>query len=354
MKIIRKLSTVGLFALYQQQYLFLFGIIFLLSICTSCDEKPKRKLTAEELQKCFEQEKIDFARGVKYSCTLVIAEKKKCGSAAKYHVSCGKFLCDWHGKIEVQRRKKKIADRAAKKAIRDAENAKPKEEIPDMTLRDLTDITLDVLSPETILPALYTGRMKSDSIHGSDDDFTVIDTIVNWYVKGKKMKGFITLSGEAANDCHACAPDVSIGFFEQKDGEWSLVTYDKIGRMGAWGLIADYEIRKIGKGHSCLWFDFGFSNMGETMVSVFVYSTVNNKIQSVLELEATAHDNLGMYEDAKKVFSYETKISLATNPSNPHFDDIKTHRKGTDMDRKKVNEKVIYTFKDGTYQKKQD
>jgi|GEM_PF-2669773 hypothetical protein len=185
--------------------------------------------------------------------------------------------------------------------------------------------------------------VEKDSSNVSTDGFchTRLDTILNYVDSGKNKAviifGTYEFGKQMREDCHACAPMVSIAVAQWNDkGNWQVLKFIRnFGLHGSYGQQPTYKLSKFGR-HCFLVEDWGYGNQGE-MESWKIFWYLPSLVTS---LEIGGEDDSGAKEDAKTVTSWDESIADA---SANGITKVAVHKKGIVYDEGKGQHSVDST-----------
>lgn len=132
------------------------------------------------------------------------------------------------------------------------------------------------------------------------------------------------------DDCHVCAPHLSIFEFTKKDAGWKLSIYDVAAfQAGSWGEAPNISVLVIGNEKYAIQMDHGYMAQGWVMGSISLHAKIGDSFQEIFSLATCEYDPEGN--------GWSSKIK--TTPTNTGFYVIEVIRKGTrgDEDLKFLN-----------------
>ena len=132
------------------------------------------------------------------------------------------------------------------------------------------------------------------------------------------------------DDCHVCAPHLSIFEFTKKDAGWTLSTYDVAAfQTGSWGEAPNISVLVIGNEKYAIQMDYGYMAQGWIMGAISLHAKIGDSFRDILTLATCEYDPEGN--------GWNSKIN--TTPTKTGFYIIEVIRKGTrgDEDLKFLN-----------------
>jgi hypothetical protein len=161
-------------------------------------------------------------------------------------------------------------------------------------------------------------------------------------------------------DCHACAPEIGIGIFLFKDGDWHVESKNSAAlAYGAWGEPNDdISVVKIGRSLYALMFTRTDGGQGYLATNSWLLAADKENIETIWQFQDN-ENNDGAYDPSDKYADQvHASVSAAyrfviTDATPPDHYDIELISRGFSEDVRKLkpqNWTEIYRFKAGKYQ----
>ncbi|MEP7233977.1 MAG: hypothetical protein ABI778_01655 [Ignavibacteriota bacterium] len=174
---------------------------------------------------------------------------------------------------------------------------------------------------------------------------TSLDTVMKFRADNQEFALLIFatygfLSATEKEDCHACAPDISLAIFSKdEDGNWIFQRMKKfLMRWGQWGGFDGASLKKIGDNVYAIAFDGGGSGQGYTdaIVEFFELQSFQN-IYTV----ATHSDNNGVGDDAATQYDWDRKVEIIPSKNGKGYYEIVATRSGKGYEKEDDNSSPI-------------
>lgn len=93
------------------------------------------------------------------------------------------------------------------------------------------------------------------------------------------------------DDCHVCAPHLSIFEFTKKDAGWKLSTYDIAAfQAGSWGEAPNISVLVIGNEKYAIQMEHGYMAQGWIMGSISLHAKIGDSFKEIFTLATCEYD----------------------------------------------------------------
>lgn len=150
------------------------------------------------------------------------------------------------------------------------------------------------------------------------------------FYKAKEEAIIIYGTKTEGDDCHVCAPHLSIFEFTKKEAGWKLSTYDVAAfQAGSWGEAPNISVLVIGDEKYAIQMEQGYAGQGWIMGAISLHAKIGDSFQEIFTLPTLEYDPEGN--------GWNSKIKIT--PTNTGFYFIEVSRNGVrgDEDLKVLN-----------------